>query len=260
VSVDSHHESSATNAACPPAPRADRVAVAPAVRRSLRDLRDSLSDLGRYRDARRFLLSFLLWSDGVQGVSSLAGVFIVHELFIADGRPEADGTPFVMMLVLVIQFAAVPGSLAFGRLAERFGTKRVLVTSLVGWVAIVTYAWLALASTTQAVGLAVAIAVVMGGSQALGRSLFTQMIPPGRENAWMGLYQTAERGTAWIAPLLFGIALQVTGSYRIGMASLVLLFVGGLVVLGAADTRRACDDRLHHDFADDLDRAPAVRA
>lgn len=224
-----------------PAPdaREGGATVGVAVRRSLGNLRESLADLSRYRDARRFLLSFLLWSDGIQGVSTLAGVFIVHELFIAEGRPEADGTPFVMMLVLVIQFAAVPGSLLFARLADRWGTKQMIVVSLVAWVGIVAYAWLALSTTRQAVGLAVAIAVVMGGSQALGRSLFTRMIPAGRENAWMGLYQTAERGTSWIAPLLFGLALDLTGSYRIGLGSLLILFVAGLVLLVASDTRRA---------------------
>jgi MFS-type transporter involved in bile tolerance (Atg22 family) len=220
-----------------PVPGEERVPTALAVRRSAHELRASLADLGHFGDARRYLLSFLLWSDGLQGVSTLSGVFVVHELFVARGRPEDDGTPFVMLLVLVLQFAAVPGALVFARLARRWGARRVLLGSLVGWVGIVAYAWL-LSSTTQAIGLAVAIAVVMGGSQALGRSLFAQLIPAGRESSWMGLYQTAERGTSWIAPLLFGLALDLTGSYRVGIGSLVLLFIGGLVVLAATDTAR----------------------
>jgi UMF1 family MFS transporter len=235
-----------------PAAGAAGAPVGVAVRRSLRDLRASLADLGRYRHARRYLISFTLWSDGLQGVSSLAGVFVVHELFVAQGRTEDDGTPFVMVLVLILQFAAIPGAYLFARLASRWGTKNAIMGSLGIWIAIVLYAWLALASTTQAVGLAVAIAIVMGGSQALARSLFTQMIPVGRENSWMGLYETSERGTSWIAPLLFGVTLDVTGSYRHGLASLLLLFVSGLVVLAMTDTakalaaaRRAAPSRTH---------------
>ena len=223
-------------AALPPPVR--RTAVPVALRRSLVELKGALVELRRYPQAAKYLASFLLWNDGIQGVIGLAGVFVVHELFLAQGRPEDDGTPFVMVLVLVIQFCAIPGALVFARIADRVGAKAAILASLVLWSGIVLYAWTALSTTSQALVLAVGIALVLGGSQALARSLFVSMIPPGRENAWMGLYQTAERGTSWIAPLLFGVALSATGSYRLGLASLLVLFVGGGLLLLTVDADR----------------------
>ena len=213
--------------------------VTSALRHSLTDLKASLEELLRYKQATRFLGAFILFGNGVQGVIGLAGVFIVHELFLANGQSEADGTPFVMVLVLVIQFCAVPGALLFARLADRIGTQRAIVTSLGLWIAVVTYAFALLDSKPQALGLAVAIAVVLGGTQSLSRSLFTKMIPSGREASWLSLYNLAERGTSGIATLTFGIALTLTGSYRAGLASLLILFVLGTAVLLLTDTDRA---------------------
>ena len=80
------------------------------------------------------------------------------------------------------------------------------------------------------------IAIVLGGSQALSRSLFSKMIPKGREAAFFGLYEVSERGTSWMGPLLFSIVIARTGSYRQALLSLVFFFVVGLVLLWITDT------------------------
>ena len=87
-----------------------------------------------------------------------------------------------------------------------------------------------------------AIAVVLGGSQALSRSLFSQMIPAGREASFFGLYEISERGTSWIGPLIFGIVVGATNSYRQAILSLIILFVAGMIVLALTDTDRAVHD------------------
>jgi UMF1 family MFS transporter len=83
------------------------------------------------------------------------------------------------------------------------------------------------------------IAVVLGGSQALSRSVFSLMIPAGQEAEYFSLYEVSERGTSWLAPLLFGLALQFTGSYRIAIVSLMIFFIVGLIILTRVDIRRA---------------------
>ena len=83
------------------------------------------------------------------------------------------------------------------------------------------------------------IATVMGGSQALSRSLFSQMIPAGREASFYGLYEISERGTSWIGPVLFGIVAASTNSYRQAMLSLIVLFLAGMAGLLFTDTDRA---------------------
>jgi len=81
--------------------------------------------------------------------------------------------------------------------------------------------------------------VVQGGSQALSRSLYSFMVPRGREAGYFGFYAVSERGTSWLGPLLFGLALQFTGSYRFAILSLVVFFVLGLALLLPVDVRRA---------------------
>jgi len=83
------------------------------------------------------------------------------------------------------------------------------------------------------------IGLVLGGSQALSRSLFSQMIPAGHEGSFFGLYEISERGTSWIGPLIFGIVVAITNSYRHAILSLIVLVVIGIVLLVATDTDRA---------------------
>jgi UMF1 family MFS transporter len=87
--------------------------------------------------------------------------------------------------------------------------------------------------------LGAAIGLVMGGSQALSRSLFSQLIPPGKEAEYFSLYMVSDRGTSWIGPLIFGVVFQATHSYRAAIFSLVGFFVLGFVLLAAVPVRRA---------------------
>jgi MFS transporter, UMF1 family len=75
------------------------------------------------------------------------------------------------------------------------------------------------------------VGIVMGGSQALSRSLFSQLIPKGREAEYFSLYEISDKGTSWISPLVFGLAMEITGNYRVAILSLVIFFVGGILVL-----------------------------
>jgi len=87
--------------------------------------------------------------------------------------------------------------------------------------------------------LGVAIGLVLGGSQALSRSLYSQLIPAGREGEYYGFYEISDRGTSWLGPLLFGLVFQITNSYRLGIVSLVLFFLVGGVLLAIVPIRRA---------------------
>jgi UMF1 family MFS transporter len=90
--------------------------------------------------------------------------------------------------------------------------------------------------------LAVAIGVVLGGTQALSRSFFSLLIPRGREGEYFSLYGAAERGTSWFGTLLFGVVFQVTGSYRPAIFALVVFFVLGAVFLHRLDPSRGIEE------------------
>jgi UMF1 family MFS transporter len=142
----------------------------------------------------------------------------------------------------MVQFVAFFGSLVFERIAAAIGTKRAILFSLVLWTGIVVYAYGFLETVPEAWVLGAVIALVLGGSQALSRSLFSRMIPAGREASFFGLYEISERGTSWIGPLVFGIVVGMTGSYRQAILSLIVLFIVGMTVLVLTDTDRAIHD------------------
>jgi UMF1 family MFS transporter len=186
------------------------------------------------------LFGYLLYNDGIQTVITISGVFIEQELFKSRGL-EPDRS-FLIGLVLVIQFTAIGGALLFERVARLLGTKRAIMLSLLLWAGVVLYAYGFLQTKAQAWVLGAAIAVVMGGSQALSRSLFSQMIPRGRESSFFGIYEISERGTSWMGPVIFGVVLDATGSYRNAILSLVVFFVAGLLILSFTNTAKAIHD------------------
>ena len=193
-----------------------------------RQLWAGLRLLGSMRTTRRYLLAYLLFADGISSVIALSSTYITHELF---GNSATRASTFLFTLILLIQFIAVAGSLVLARLAARFGAQRTIMGSLVVWCLIIIYAYAVLRTKAEAVGLGVVMGLVLGGSQALARSLYSQLIPAGLEATFFGLYEVANEGTAWIAPLLFTVVVNATGSYRQAILSLLVLFVAGSILL-----------------------------
>jgi len=194
---------------------------------------ETVKELRRLPLTLRYLLAYLVYNDGIQTVIFAASAFLEQELF-PQGNPI-----FLLEIFLMVQFVAVLGALMFERLAYLIKTKNAILVSLVIWAAIVIYAYRFLHTVSEAWILAALIAIVLGGSQALSRSLFSRMIPDGKEAAFFGLYEVSERGTSWMGPLLFSIVIARTGSYRQALLSLIVFFVVGLIGLSVTDTDRA---------------------
>jgi UMF1 family MFS transporter len=81
--------------------------------------------------------------------------------------------------------------------------------------------------------------MALGGSQALSRSLFSPLVPAGKEAEYYSVYEVSDRGTSWLGPLLFGLTYQLTGDYRDAVISLVVFFAVGFVLLARVPMRRA---------------------
>ncbi len=194
-------------------------------------------ELGALPHTLRYLVGYLLYNDGIQTVIAIASVFIAQELFVARGVPADES--FLIGLILMVQFVGFFGALLFERVAAALGTKQAILVSLVGWLGVVLYAYALLQTVTQAWVMGAVIAIVLGGSQALSRSLFSRMIPAGREASFFGLYEISERGTSWIGPLIFGVVVGATNSYREAILSLIVLFIAGMIVLALTDVARA---------------------
>ncbi len=119
------------------------------------------------------------------------------------------------------------------------GAKRAIVFSLFIWLGVTVYTYAFLQTELQFFILGGVIAIVLGGSQALSRSVFSLMIPRGQEAEYFSLYEVSERGTSWLGPLLFGLTLQMTGSYRFALLSIAVFFAAGLALLVQVNVRRA---------------------
>jgi MFS transporter, UMF1 family len=201
------------------------------------ELGSTARELLRLRHTLQYLIGYLLYNDGIQTVIGAASVFIAQELFVARGMEAPQS--FLLGIFLMVQFVGIGGALLFERIAHWLGTKQAILISLVIWAGIVIYAYGFLQSMRQAWVMAAMIAIVLGGSQALSRSLFSRMIPKGREASFFGIYEISERGTSWIGPLVFSIVVASTGSYRQAVLSLIFFFVAGMIILFFTNTDRA---------------------
>ncbi|MDH2430546.1 MFS transporter [Sphaerisporangium sp. TRM90804] len=203
-----------------------------AVSGSFRQLGRTIAELRRYPRSLLFLLGYLVYNDGVQTVISFSAVYADQELGL--------GKSVQITAILMVQFVAFGGALLLGRLAFRFGTKRTVLVSLVIWTAVVSVAYfLQEGAEVQFYAIAFAIAIVLGGTQALSRSLFSLVIPPGKEAEYFSLFEVSDKGSAFLGSLTLTLALQVTDSYRTAILSLVIFFVIGFVILLTIDMPRA---------------------
>ncbi|GAA1222509.1 MFS transporter [Kitasatospora nipponensis] len=201
---------------------------------SLRELARTLRGMRRYPLTLLFLGAFLCYNDGIQTVVSQASLFGSEELGM--------GQTSLVAAVLLVQIVAIGGALLLGRIARRYGAKRTVLGSLVGWVVTVALGYFMPAhQPIWFFALACMIGLVLGGSQALSRSLFSHLIPAGREAEYFSLYKVSDRGTSWMGPLVFGAAYQITGSYRSAIISLLVFFVIGFAVLAKVPVRRAIE-------------------
>lgn len=201
------------------------------------ELWQTLKELKRLRFTMLFLIAYLFYNDGIQTVILQSSVFISYELFTSKGL-EVDNS-FLLIIFAVAQISAFAGALIFERIARFLGAKRTIIVALVIWCAIVIYAYAFFATKTQAYVMGAFIGMVLGAAQALSRSLYSQMIPAGRESSFFGLYEISEKGTSWMGQLMFTIIVGATGSFRHAILGLIVFFIVGSVVLLFTDTKRA---------------------
>jgi len=190
----------------------------------------TLGELPRYPQALLFIIAFFFFNDGIQTVIGLSATFASEELKL--------GTTVIISAVIVVQVVGIAGALLLGRWATRIGAKRVVLVTLALWAVMLLVAYLIPANASAMfLVMAAGIGFILGGSQALSRSLFSQLIPRDREAEYFSLYEVSGGASSILGPLVFGLSIAFLDSYRIAILSLVVFFIVGGLLLSRVNVR-----------------------
>jgi UMF1 family MFS transporter len=190
-----------------------------------KELKTTIKDIRKYPETLKFLIAYLFYNDGIQTVIAISGTYAILELELTEIS--------LVIAILIVQITAISGALLMAKLSNRIGAKRVILITLVIWtlMVVITYG-LPAGQQNPYLVIAAGIGFVLGGSQALSRSLYSQVIPRAQEAQYFSFYEISERGTSWLGTLAFGIAFGLTGSYRQSVLFIIAFFViGGLLLL-----------------------------
>jgi UMF1 family MFS transporter len=186
-------------------------------------------ELAGYPDLLRFLLAFLLYNDGIQTIIAIAAIFASAELGL--------NTATILGCYLMIQFLAMPATMLTARLAARWGARRTVIMTLIVFALITMYASL-MRSAVEFWILGAAVSLVLGGSQALSRSLYAGLVPPARSAEFFSFFAISSKFASVLGPLVFALLIDLTGSNRLAIFSLTGFFVVGLWLLSGVDIDR----------------------
>ncbi|MGH7677810.1 MAG: MFS transporter [Gemmatimonadaceae bacterium] len=205
----------------------DEVPRANPVRVAVRRVRETLSELRGYKQAFLMLVAFMVYNDGIQTIIKMATAY---------GTEIGIGEVPLIAAVLILQFVGVPFAFLFGRFAGKVGAKPAILTGLLVYALIATLGYF-MKTATHFFILAALVGMVQGGTQALSRSLFASMIPPHKSGEFFGFYSVFEKFAGILGPLLFDIAITVSGSSRNAILSVIAFFVVGAALLWRVDVR-----------------------
>ena len=193
---------------------------------------DTARKLLGFKQLLLFVLAYLFYNDAVQTVIAVTGAYAEETLGL--------GTTEIIVAFLITQFVAFFGALGFGMLAGRIGAKGAIMASLVIWGVVAGAAYfLPEGQALPLYGLAVVVGFVLGGVQALSRSLYGTMIPEEASAEFYGFYSVFSKFSAIWGPLVFAVVSNATGSGRPAILSIAAFFVVGFVLLALVDVDEA---------------------
>ena len=210
---------------------ADTPSAGQAMREGVSELRRTARRIFDEKPVLTFLIAYWLYIDGVHTIIRMAVDF---------GLNLGFGETSLITALLLVQFIGFPAAVAFGWLASRWDTKKAIYLGLAVYAAVTAWGYF-LAHEWQFYVMAMVIGLVQGGVQSLSRSYFARLIPEGRAGEYFGIYNMMGKFAAVIGPLLVGVTAAATGSARLSILSVLILFVAGGWLLTRVDASPARD-------------------
>lgn len=196
--------------------------TAEAVRGTFRELAGTFRRIARDRSLLLFMIAFFFYIDAVNTVISMSTSY--------GTQLGIDSTQLVIAL-LVTQFVAFPCAILYGRLAGRFGAKRMIVIAVIAYLGIVMFAAFFLKTAVEFWILAILVGMFQGGIQALSRSYYGKIIPKDHANEYYGFYDIFGKTASVLGTFLVATTTVVTGNASAGVLSIAVLLVAALVLL-----------------------------
>ncbi|MDH4121325.1 MAG: MFS transporter [Deltaproteobacteria bacterium] len=194
----------------------------------------TLKGLRNHPQALWFLGAFLLYNDGITTLITAITPFALQNLYVDEARTLHPQVKDLIPAILLSQIVAIPGSLATGWLASRWGEKASLYLCLAILCFVLFYGQV-IQTMRELMVMAGLVGLVLGGSQAISRSLYASFIPPGRSAEFFSFYALSHKVSSVFGPLLYGVILLFTGQTRTALLGMCVLFVAGGVLLWRVD-------------------------
>jgi UMF1 family MFS transporter len=195
----------------------------------LRGYLRTFAEIRGHRDLLIFLFAFLLYNDGIQTIITVSAIFATSELALSQGS--------ILGCFLMIQFVAMPGALLFGRLAAKSGAKRAVMLSLLLFTAVSVCAFF-IRQEWQFWILSFVVALILGGSQSISRSLFAALIPSGKTAKFFGFFAISNKFSSILGPFVFALITDISRSARLSILAISGFFVTGMALLALVDVER----------------------
>jgi len=191
------------------------------IKTGARRLKETFQRIKRYPELMKFMLAYWFFFDGINTIIVMAASY---------GTTIGIESDHLIAALLITQFVGFPASLLFGKLADRLGSKKMLYSSLVIYLIIVVLGYF-MTSALHFYLLACMVGLVQGGSQATSRSIFSKMIPSGRNAEFFGFLSFTSRFFSFGGPLVFGLVKLISDSSRSALLAVAFFFVAGIILL-----------------------------